>query len=212
MAAEDVLGPGANRSAACCRRGSTGGRLQMPAAGIDDRLAREEADLVAQVAAGDIEAPVAELYRRYAGRLYRYALQALGDAGLAEETVQECFVRLWRTAGHFDPRRGPVAAYLIVLARSAAADVRKRPSSRPLVPLEETLVPPQRDSVEEMWPGRVVGEALDALSPAHRQVLLLAEAGLPQSQIAARLGLPLGTVKTRTFHALRALRAALIKR
>ena len=111
----------------------------MYVAGVDERLAREEADLVAQIAAGDIEAPVAELYRRYAGRLYRCGLQALGDPGLAEETVQECFVRLWRTAGQFDPRRGTVAAYLIVLARSAAADVRKRPSSRPLVPLEETL-------------------------------------------------------------------------
>jgi RNA polymerase sigma-70 factor (ECF subfamily) len=60
--------------------------------------------------------------------------------------------------------------------------------------------------------GLVVREAVDGLSPAHRQVLLLAEAGLPQSQIAARLGLPLGTVKTRTFHALRALRAALTQR
>ena len=184
----------------------------MHVAGVDDRLAREEADLVARIAAGDIDVPVAELYRRYAGRLYRYALQVLGDPGLAEETVQECFVRLWRTAGQFDPRRGTVAAYLIVLARSAAADVRKRPSSRPLVPLEETLVPPQRDSVEQILTGLVVREAVDALSPAHRQVLLLAETGLPQSQIAARLGLPLGTVKTRTFHALRALRAALAKR
>jgi RNA polymerase sigma-70 factor, ECF subfamily len=181
-------------------------------AGVDERLAREEADLVARIAAGDIDVPVAELYRRYAGRLYRYALQVLGDPGLAEETVQECFVRLWRTAGQFDPRRGTVAAYLIVLARSAAADVRKRPSSRPLAPLEETLVPPQRDSVEQILTGLVVREAVDALSPAHRQVLLLAEAGLPQSQIAARLGVPLGTVKTRTFHALRALRATLAKR
>ena len=189
-----------------------GGRLQVATAGVDDRLAREEADLVARIAAGDIGAPVAELYRRYAGRLYRYALQALGDTGLAEETVQECFVRLWRTAGQFDPRRGSVAAYLIVLARSAAADVRKRPSSRPLVPLQEAHVPPKPDSVDEILTGLVVREAVDSLSPAHRQVLLLAEAGLSQSQIAARLGLPLGTVKTRTFHALRALRAALTER
>jgi len=184
----------------------------VPAAGVDERLAREEADLVARIAAGDIGAPVAELYRRYAGRLYRYALHALGDMGLAEETVQECFVRLWRTAGQFDPHRGSVAAYLIVLARSAASDMRKRSSSRPLVPLQEVHVPPQPDSVDEILTALVVREAVDALSPAHRQVLLLAEAGLSQSQIAARLGLPLGTVKTRTFHALRALRAALTRR
>jgi RNA polymerase sigma-70 factor, ECF subfamily len=184
----------------------------VPVAGVDDRLAREEADLVARIAAGDIGAPVAELYRRYAGRLYRYGLQALGDAGLAEEAVQECFVRLWRTAGQFDARRGSVAAYLIVLARSAAADVRKRPSSRPLVPLEEARLGPLPDSVDQILTGLVVREAVDSLTPAHRQVLMLAEAGLTQSQIAARLGLPLGTVKTRTFHALRALRAALAER
>jgi RNA polymerase sigma-70 factor, ECF subfamily len=174
-------------------------------------LTQEDADLVAQIAAGDTGVPMAELYRRYAGRLYRYGLQTLGDAGLAEEMVQECFVRLWRTAGRFDPARGSVAAYLIVIGRSVAADVRKRPSSRPLGQLEEALLPPQLDSVDQILSGLMVREAVDSLSPAHRQVIMLAEAGLTQSQIAARLGLPLGTVKTRTFHALRALRAALSK-
>ena len=181
--------------------------------GAEDPLAHEEADLVAQVAAGDSDAPMAELYRRYAGRLYRYGLQALGgDAGLAEEMVQECFVRLWRTAGRFDPARGSVAAYIIVIGRSVAADVRKRPSSRPLEQLEETQLPPQLDSVDEILSGLIVREALDSLSQAHQQVLMLAEAGLTQSQIATRLGLPLGTVKTRIFHGLRALRATLDKR
>jgi RNA polymerase sigma-70 factor (ECF subfamily) len=188
------------------------GRLQVPVAGAKDRLAREEAGLVAQIAAGDSGAPMTELYRRYAGRLYRYGLRVLGDAGLAEETVQECFFRLWRTAGRFDARRGSVAAYLVVLVRSAAADVRKRPSSRPLVPLEERRLAPQPDSADQILTGLVVREAVDSLSPARRQVLVLAEAGLSQSQIAARLGLPLGTVKTRTFHALRALRGALTQR
>ena len=185
----------------------------MSVAGVDDPLAREEADLVAQVAAGDIDAPMTELYRRYAGRLYRYGLQVLGgDSGLAEEMVQECFVRLWRTAGRFDPARGNVAAYIIVIGRSVAADVRKRPSSRPLAQLEEAQLPPQLDSVDEILSGLMIREALDSLSAAHRQVLMLAEAGLTQSQIATQLGLPLGTVKTRIFHALRTLRAMLDKR
>jgi RNA polymerase sigma-70 factor, ECF subfamily len=189
------------------------GCLQVSVAGVDDPLAREEADLVAQVAAGDTDAAMAELYRRYAGRLYRYGLQALGgDAGLAEEMVQECFVRLWRTAGRFDPARGSVAAYMIVIGRSVAADVRKRPSSQPLEQLEEAQLPPQLDRVDEILSGLIVREAVDSLSPAHQQVLMLAEAGLPQSQIAAQLGLPLGTVKTRIFHALRALRTTLGER
>jgi RNA polymerase sigma-70 factor, ECF subfamily len=181
-------------------------------AGVDDPLPHEDADLVAQVAAGDTGAPMAELYQRYAGRLYRYGLQALGDAGLAEELVQECFVRLWRTAARFDAARGSVATYLIVIGRSVAADLRKRPSSRPLDQLEETLLPPQLDSVDEILSGLVVREAMDSLSPAHRQVLMLAEEGLTQSEMAARLGLPLGTVKTRAFHALRGLRTALTER
>jgi RNA polymerase sigma-70 factor, ECF subfamily len=180
--------------------------------GVGDRLAREEADLMAEVAAGDIGAPVAELYRRYGGRLYRFGLQALGNAGLAEEMVQECFVRLWRTAGRFDADRGTVAAYLFVIARSVAADVRKRPSSRPLVPVEDAQLPPQRESVDRILERLMVRDALDSLSPAHRQVLrLVHEDGLTQSQIAGRLGLPLGTVKTLMFHGLRALRAALIE-
>jgi RNA polymerase sigma-70 factor (ECF subfamily) len=183
----------------------------VPVAGVDDPAAREEAGLVAQVAAGDTGAPMSELYRRYAGRLYRYGLQALGDGGLAEEMVQESFVRLWRTAGRFDPARGSVAAYLIVIGRSVAADVRKRPSSRRLEQLEEARVAPQPDSVDQILSGLMVREAVDSLSPAHRQVIMLAEAGLTQSQIADRAGLPLGTVKTRTFHALRALRAALAR-
>ena len=130
----------------------------------DDPLAYEDADLVAQIAAGDIGAPMAELYRRYNARLYRYGLQALGDSGLAEEMVQECFLRLWRNAGQFDAARGSVAAYLIVIGRSVAADVRKRPSSRPLEELEEGKLPPQLDSVDQILSGLMVREAVDSLS------------------------------------------------
>jgi RNA polymerase sigma-70 factor, ECF subfamily len=179
--------------------------------GAADPLALDDGDLVAQIAAGDIGAPMAELYRRYSGRLYRYGWQALRDSGLAEEMVQECFVRLWRNAGQFDPARGAVAAYLIVIGRSVAADIRKRPSSRPLEQLEEARLPPQLDSVDEILSSLMVREALDSLSPAHQQVLTLAGEGLTQTQIAARLELPLGTVKTRAFHAMRALRAALAR-
>ena len=107
---------------------------------------------------------------------------------------------------------GPVLIAVIVIGRSVAADVRKRPSSRPLEQLEETQLPPQLDSVDEILSALVVREALDSLSQAHQQVLMLAEAGLTQSQIATQLGLPLGTVKTRIFHGLRALRSTLDKR
>lgn len=179
----------------------------------EDRSAAEEAELVAQIAAGDVEGPVTELYRRYGRRLYRFGMQALGNDGLAEEMVQECFVRLWRTAGRFDPARANVGTYLFVIARSVALDLRKRPSSRELLPLEEVYSPPQFDTVEQILDSLIMREALDTLSQAHRQVIRLAhDQDLTQSQIAERLGLPLGTVKTRMFHAMRALRAALDER
>jgi len=179
----------------------------------EDRSAAEEAELVAQIAAGDVGAPVTELYRRYGKRLFRFGVQMLGNNALAEEMVQDCFVRLWRSAGRYDPERANVGTFLFVIARSAALDLRKRPSSRELLPLEEVYTPPQFDHVEQVLDSLIMREALDTLTVAHRQVLRLAyDQDLTQSQIAERLGLPLGTVKTRVFHAMRALRAALDER
>ena len=176
-----------------------------------ERLAAEEADLVARIAAGDVGSPVAELYRRYGKRLYRFGVQHLGNEGLAEEMVQETFVRLWRTAGRFDAGKATVGTYLYVIARSVAADIRKRPSSRPLMPAEDDV--PIPDSVDQILDSLIVREALEALGPAHADVIRLAhDDGLTQPQIAERLGLPLGTVKTRTFHGMRALRTALTER
>ena len=82
----------------------------MSVANEEDRGAAEEAELVAQIAAGDTGAPVTELYNRYGRRLYRFGVQALGNTGLAEEMVQECFVRLWRAAGRYDPGRASVGS------------------------------------------------------------------------------------------------------
>jgi RNA polymerase sigma-70 factor, ECF subfamily len=189
------------------------GDLMASVAGVEDQLAREDADLVAEIAGGDLGEPMEELYRRYAARLYRFGLHLLGNAGLADELVQECFVRLWRTAGRFDTGRGTVAGYMFVMARSIATDLHRRPSSRPLLPVEDAQVPPQPDSTDRILETLMVRDALDSLTPAHREVLTLFHAeGLTQSQIAERLGLPLGTVKTRLYHGLRGLKAALAER
>ena len=168
---------------------------------------------MARIAAGDVGAPLAALYRRYGRRLFRFGVQHLGDQGLAEEMVQETFVRLWRTAGRFDAEKSSVGTYLCVIARSVAADIRKRPSCRPLMSDGDVDVPPIPHSVDQILDSAIVREAFDTLGPAHAEVIRLAhEEGLTQQQIAGRLGLPLGTVKTRTFHGTRALRAALIER
>lgn len=122
-------------------------------------------------------------------------------------------MRLWRTAGRFDAEKSSVGTYLCVIARSVAADIRKRPSCRPLMSDGDVDVPPIPHSVDQILDSAIVREAFDTLGPAHAEVIRLAhEEGLTQQQIAGRLGLPLGTVKTRTFHGTRALRAALIER
>ena len=195
------------------RRKNLVGELTVSVTGAADQPAAEEADLVAQIAAGDVGAPLAALYERYGRRLFRFGMQHLCDQGLAEEMVQETFVRLWRTAARFDAEKSRVGTYLYVIARSVAADIRKRPSSRPLMSVEDTDVPPIPDSADQILDSVIVREAFDALGPAHAAVIRLAhEEGLTQQQIADRLGLPLGTVKTRTFHGMRALRAALVER
>ena len=201
-----------NRSTDSRRKNLVGG-LTVSVTDAADWPAAEEASFVAQIAAGDVGAPVAKLYRKYGKQLYRFGVQQLRNEGLAEEMVQETFVRLWRTAGRFDAAKASVGTYLYVIARSVAADIRKRPSSRPLMPVGDVDVPSAPDNVDQILDSMVVREALDALGRAHADVIRLAqEEGLTQSQIAERLGLPLGTVKTRTFHGMRALRTALVER
>lgn len=175
-------------------------------------LDAEEADLLARVADGDHEPSLRALYRRYEARLYGFGLRLLGDRGLAEELVQESFVRLWQSAGRFDPERGTVRALLFTIARRVAADLRRRPSSRWFAPGAEegsTL----EACADDVLLSVTVRDAMTSLSPAHREVLVLAyDEDLRLTDIAERLDLPLGTVKTRAFYALRALRDALRER
>ena len=174
-----------------------------------DSLHVDDAALLAQVAGGDRGAPLRELYQRYERRLYGLGVRLLGDQSLAEELVQETFVRLWRKAGQFDPAKGSAATFIFTAARRIAIDLWRRPSSRPFEPPPEEQAAPG-DPVERVLVSLTVRHALDSLSPAHREVLELSYTqDLKQAQIAERLGVPLGTVKTRTYHALRALKAAL---
>ena len=111
-----------------------------------------------------------------------------------------------------DAGKASVGTYLYVIARSVAADIRKRPSSRPLRPVDDADVPPQPDSVDGILDSMIIREAVETLGPAHAEVIRLAQEGLTQPQIAELLGLPLGTVKTRTYHGIRDLRTALTER
>jgi RNA polymerase sigma-70 factor (ECF subfamily) len=171
-----------------------------------------EIELLAAVAAGDRAAPLKELYHRYEGRLYGLGLRLLGEEGLAEELVQETFLRVWRVADRYDAEKGAPGTFIFTIARRLAIDLWRRPSSRAFAepPAEE---PASGDAVDHVVTQLTVRDALDSLSPSHREVLELSYGrDLRQADIAERLGIPLGTVKTRTYHALRALKAAIEER
>jgi RNA polymerase sigma-70 factor (ECF subfamily) len=170
-----------------------------------------DAELLAAVAAGDRDVPLRELYQRYAGRVYGLGVQLLSDRGLAEELVQETFVRLWRSAGLYEASRGSPATFIFTIARRLAIDLWRRPSSRTPDPDQQAL--PTDDQIDRLVTRLGVRDALDSLSSAHRQVLELSYRDqLKQTEIAERLGIPLGTVKTRSHHALRLLKSELQRR
>lgn len=157
---------------------------------------------------GDEDA-LAEAFALHGARTYRRALRVLRDPALAEDATQEAFLELWRHPRRFDPARASLATWLCVLAHRRAVDIARREARRALVEPEHAL-PPDSYSSEELLllrlERRAVQTALGRLTPRHRRVLELAYyGGLTQPQLAERLGLPLGTVKSQTFEALRCL-------
>jgi RNA polymerase sigma-70 factor (ECF subfamily) len=162
--------------------------------------------LLDRVAGGD-RAAFELLYRRYARAMLGLALRRLGDRGRAEDAVQEAFTSVWRSARSYDSRRGPGAPWLYAVARNAIVDRARAqvdPTGEPRDEPETGPGPPER--AEQSWLRWRVHRALESLPQAERACLELAYwSGLSQSEIADFLGVPLGTVKTRTRSALRRL-------
>ena len=176
------------------------------------RLMPTDAQLLAKISSDATGEALRALYRSYAGELYGFALNALGDRGTAEEVVQEVFTRAWRHAEAYDPTRGSVRTWLYQIARHAIIDTRRRAAVRPALALHEPRdeQDPEGLSIERAMLGWQVASALEKLTPEHRQVIRLAHVqGLSVREIAERLGLPEGTVKSRTWYALRSLRLVL---
>ena len=169
-----------------------------------------DAELVARMARGDREA-LARLYERHAPRLCALARQILGDPGEAEDLLHDVFLEAWRHASEYSEARGSVGSWLSLRTRSRAIDRRRSAPRKRNVGLAdshlETLSTPPDSSKD---PARVsdrdrLRQALLTMSESEREVLLLGYfQGLSTSEIAERIGAPLGTVKSRT-------RAALIK-
>jgi RNA polymerase sigma-70 factor (ECF subfamily) len=173
------------------------------------RTGPHEIGLIAKIAAGNDDDAARRLYRKYRMELFRFGVHVLHDQGLAEEMVQETFIRFCRRAGSYDASRGPVRGWLFTMAKSAAIDIARRPSSRPFLPVEDFQLPPQYDSVDEALTVLTVDQALDKLPSIYAEVMRLVRDGFTQSEIAGRLGIPVGTVKSRTAKAAGTLRAEL---
>jgi RNA polymerase sigma-70 factor, ECF subfamily len=176
-------------------------------------MAPSDVQLIQRVRADETGEAMRALYRTYSGELYGFALNALGERGAAEEVVQEVFTRAWRHAATYDARRGSVRTWLYQIARHAIIDMRRRASVRPSLALH---APSDADAgeggptIEQAMLGWQVVAALERLTPEHRQVIRLAHfQGLSMREIAERCELPVGTVKSRTWYALRSLRLVL---
>ena len=170
--------------------------------------------LLALVARGDREA-FARLYDQYGSVAYSLALRIVRDRELAADVVQEAFLTIWNRAATFDHRRGQPSTWILTVTHHKAVDIVRREQRRRAEPLDERAERPDPGApVEERaWVDMTrerVRAALRRLPDPHREVLELAYfAGYTQSELAERLALPLGTVKSRTFAAMAALREAL---
>jgi RNA polymerase sigma-70 factor (ECF subfamily) len=180
-----------------------------------------DGELVARAAQGD-ERAIGRLYDRHGAVLYAVAYRIVGQRADAEEVVLEAFAQAWRDAARFDAGRGSVAGWLGMIARSRALDLVRsrgrrdritasaaadRPDASPA--MGESRPDPAR-SMEHEEQRRQIRQALETLSPPQRQAIELAYfEGLSQSEIAARLEEPLGTVKTRVRLGMQKLRECL---
>src|SRR5215218_7330482 len=181
-----------------------------------DELSDEQ--LMTNLEGPEVEVALSKLYDRYARTVYGVGLKILGDRTLAEELVQDVFLKVWRSSRTFDSSRSSFSTWLYRVTRSAAIDLyRKRASKVRQVPDGAPHIAAARDSsagpqevVDESWLSWRVSRALEALDAPHREVIELTYfGGLSQREVSERTGVPLGTVKTRTASAFRRLRREL---
>jgi RNA polymerase sigma factor (sigma-70 family) len=170
--------------------------------------------LVALVARGDEDA-LAELYDRVGRIAYGLALRVLRDERLAEDAVQEAFLQVWRSAATYRAERAKASTWVLTLVHRRAVDLVRREERRQAEPLtdESVLGPAPEQTEEAAWlrfERERVQAALAELPDVQREALELAYyGGFSQSELADRLGVPLGTIKSRMFAGLSRLRELL---
>ena len=184
------------------------------------RRAVEPSDeqLMSNLDGAGVEVALSKLYDRYSRTVFGVGLKILGDRSMAEELVQEVFLKVWRSSDTFDSARGSFSTWLYRVTRSVALDLHRKRTrrGRPVQEDDANLAAMRDDSagpqeiVDESWLSWRISRALEALDAPHREVIELAYfGGLPQREISLRTGVPLGTVKTRTARAFKTLRGDL---
>ena len=172
-------------------------------------VVQEDAELALALREGD-EAAVRTLYERFGGLVFTVANRMLKDRQRAEEVTQHVFLQAWRNAEQFEPGRD-FAPWLATIARRAAIDVLRREQRRPAGSLEVAdpsdsalvTLPPSAEQIETVWSVRA---AIDALEPDERQIVKMQHIdGHTHAEIAERLDLAVGTVKSRSHRAHRRL-------
>jgi RNA polymerase sigma-70 factor (ECF subfamily) len=168
-----------------------------------------DASLLAAIRGGD-ESAMAALYDRYSSIVYSVALRVLSDTGAAEDVLQEVFLQLWRNPGLFDASRGNLAPWLAVITRNRAIDaLRKRRPESDIADVIISVEPDMASDAERARAMEKVRGVLESMPAAQRGALEMAYfEGLSHSEIAAKTGEPLGTIKTRIRSGLLSLRKA----
>jgi RNA polymerase sigma-70 factor (ECF subfamily) len=191
--------------------------MAIPAPPESEHEARRFRSALARSRQGDADddAIVTELYRKYRTPLLTFVLRlTAGDRQQAEDVVQETMVRAWRQAGQLDLASPSLMPWLVTVARRIVIDQGRRRRARPAETGDQMLENvPVADTTEDLLRKVVVVEAMQALSAAHREILnetILRDRTV--NQAAEALGIPVGTVKSRVYYALRALRLVLAER
>jgi RNA polymerase sigma-70 factor (ECF subfamily) len=159
---------------------------------------------ISRFVAGDPDA-VRHLYRAYGRPVFAVAYRILQERTLAEEAVQQTFLQAWRAAGRFDPER-KVAPWLYTIARRVAIDLYRRERRHRSEDLEDAEIAVLPATFEGTWAAWEIRRALEQLPPEERAVLAATHyEGLTHEEAAAGLGIPVGTVKSRSHRAYRRL-------
>jgi len=169
----------------------------------------DEAALIERIRSGD-ETAMADMYDRYSGIVYGVALRVLGNTTAAEDVLQEVFLQLWRNPQVFDANRGKLPAWLAVIARNRAIDhLRKRPPEDDIEDLPiSTGVNLENEAAQRLAIDKIRGVLAQLPQDQRRALEMAFFEGMTHTEIAAKSGEPLGTIKTRIRTGLLVLRKA----